>query len=173
MPEIEAHRAEIEAYTAEGGSLPELKLRDAFIKFLPMLAQKWFDWIKWALAIGFLTLVYRDNYNLHVEIIIGVSYLAVLIDFWNFIYKAILEAAKPVQQYLDFLDNGLQLMSKISKDRHKLREQISSDPDPPMNEIEIQTAEKIKLLDELELLSKRVQNRIDIEKNGLSLSDLC
>lgn len=64
-------------------------LKVTILEILPKLPSKWFDWLKFVLIIGALSLLNFNYKNGIIMLIIYISYLALFLDFYFFIYNSI------------------------------------------------------------------------------------
>lgn len=95
--------------------------------FLCNIPNKWFDWLKWVLIIGFFSYIQQSYSDIYLDVIIYISYLTIFIDSFNFIYNSASEFfSKPVdaiasdieaiESDLDDAANELDIIAKRVQD---------------------------------------------------------
>ena len=65
-------------------------LREIFLNNWQYLPIKWFEWLKWVLIIGAISIIGEDTPDILLQSIILISYIAIAMDSYHTIYKLFL-----------------------------------------------------------------------------------
>jgi hypothetical protein len=121
--------------------------------FLSKMPSKWFDWLKCVLIIGSFSYIEQENPNSLLNIIISISYFALLFDSYIFIYNSLNELlskpAKDLQSENNILKNNFDLdnnnLNHLINDCDTILKKAK--PEDAQNVIDIKLdAEKINII---------------------------
>ena len=137
------------------------------LRLLPSLPQKWFNLLKWVLTIGVISYIYKNNPDMYLGVILGISYILFCIDFYYSI-KSLIDnyIQAPLFYYLNRIHDVMKKMRDISEMQDTLRGTIPSDQGRVLSERDLLI---LNLISKLESVKKDTKNIIKII-NSLKIS---